>query len=68
MTNMQYFMYSDKDTDCSCCKNTPFNNGCGYCTDCKCNLSNDLYRGCYCVLEHEKGVEHCPYYESVKDA
>ena len=68
MTNMAYFMYSYHDTDCSCCKNTSFNGGCGYCSECKCNLSNDLYRGCYCVLEHEEGVEACPYYEEVDDA
>ena len=63
MTNTRYFMYSDKDTDCVHCKNTYLNNGCGYCTECKCNS----VKGCYCVLEHENGVEHCPYYEGVKD-
>lgn len=25
MTNTRYFMYSGKDTDCSCCKNTSLN-------------------------------------------
>ncbi len=63
MTNTRYFMYSDKDTDCVHCKNTYFNNGCGYCIDCKCNS----VKGCYCVLKHKKGVEHCPYYEDIKD-
>lgn len=64
MTNIKYFMYSDKDTDCSCSKNTSFNNGCTVCTKCKCSLPN----GCYCVLEHEDGVEACPYYEEIEDA
>lgn len=67
MTNTRYFMYSGKDTDCSCCKNTSLNGGCGYCSECKCNISHDLYRGCYCVLEHEDSVEACPYYEEVEN-
>lgn len=68
MTNMEYFAYSNHDTDCSRCKNTSFNGGCGYCSDCKCNVSYDLFYGCYCVLEHKEGIEVCPYYEEVDDA
>lgn len=68
MTNTEYFMYSNHDTDCSRCKNASLNGGCGYCSDCKCNVSYDLFYGCYCVLEHKEGIEACPYYEEVDDA
>lgn len=62
MTNLRYFMYSGKATDCENCRNTTFNDGCTLCTDCKSNTPH----GCYCVLEHKDGVERCPKFRKVR--